>query len=965
MIDNTEIRNPLDVLAEEFTDRCRRGERPTVDEYADTHVELADEIRELFPTIVAMERLKQRKLTSGSRPVAARIEKLEQLGDYRIVREIGRGGMGIVFEAEQQSLARRVAVKVFPQHALGDSRNLRRFQREARTVARLHHTNIVQVYGVGQQDGLHYYVMQYIRGVGLDKVIDQLKATSPADDDAAEKSGAPLAPSARTRTATDAARAILNDIETRTDALAPAVDSGSDSQHLAAAATRKVDSSDASQPAMAAGAAARAAPPRPVARSDGDFWQGVARIGIQVGEALQYAHAQGVFHRDVKPANLLLDAQGTVWVADFGLAKAIEQDDLSQTGDIVGTLRYMAPEQLTGNYDARSDVYSLGMTLYELLALRPVYDESDRTHLLRRVAQGEPAPPRKFRPDIPRDLETIVLKAIARNPNHRYPTAAELAADMRRFLDNRPIRARRVSPVERLWRWSRRNPAVASLSAMLLLVVLAAFAAISWKWQDAEREKQRAQLENSRAEANLSLALDSMDQFLDRFASTWMAHPSEPQSEDGENEVEFRMVVSDSTAVILQDALKFYDQFAEQNADNPRLRRDTAKAHRRVGDIHERLGQYDKAESAYRRALELLEAQAESFPNNADLAADTAATLNQLALVLKTVDRYDEANSHLDRARRILAAQLERSPESLRCQYELALTYDNLGGVLWRRRQPNEAAASQRRAMELLETLVERHPENADYRLALARTYRSNAPFMSFGKPRDEATDYRAEAIVMLEKLVADFPNVPDYRCELSETLARTNVRFRAPENPETVQQATVNLQRAVELARPLKEQYPSIPRYRSALARALQELGSVLRRGGNPDEAERCFAEAVLLYRSLAGEFSFIDAYQFFLASALFEHGETLRDLRRLDESRSEIERAIAQHQSYTKSQPESAFGRSMLWREYESLAATLREMGETAAAENAALKAEKLRRAWDSKFKRRRGSPPVEIKE
>ena len=216
------------------------------------------------------------------------------------------------------------------------------------------------------------------------------------------------------------------------------------------------------------------------------YWQSVASIGIQVAEALEYAHKQGVQHRDIKPSNLLLDTQGTVWVTDFGLAKAEDQPNLTHTGDILGTLRYMPPEAFEGKTDARGDVYSLGLTLYEMLAFRPAFDEKERNRLIKQVTQEEPPRLGKSIRSLPRDLETIVSKAIDREPGRRYQTAAELADDLQRFVDDEPIRARRASPAERLGRWCRRNPVVAGLAAALVLVVLIGFAGVTWKWREAE-----------------------------------------------------------------------------------------------------------------------------------------------------------------------------------------------------------------------------------------------------------------------------------------------------------------------------------------------------------------------------------------------------------------------------------------------------------------------------------------------
>ena len=193
------------------------------------------------------------------------------------------------------------------------------------------------------------------------------------------------------------------------------------------------------------------------------YWQGVARIGVQVADALEYAHKQGILHRDIKPSNLLLDTRGTVWVADFGLAKASDQPNLTHTGDILGTLRYMPPEAFEGKSDARGDVYSLGLTLYELLAFRPAFGEKERGRLVHQVTTEAAERLGKVNPEVPRDLETIVHKAIEREPSHRYATAGELAADLQRFLDDEPIQARRTTPAEQLLRWSRRNPGIAAL----------------------------------------------------------------------------------------------------------------------------------------------------------------------------------------------------------------------------------------------------------------------------------------------------------------------------------------------------------------------------------------------------------------------------------------------------------------------------------------------------------------------
>src|SRR5262249_33000239 len=211
-------------------------------------------------------------------------------------------------------------------------------------------------------------------------------------------------------------------------------------------------------------------------QTDAQYFRSVAHLGVQVAEALDYAHRQGVLHRDIKPSNLLLDTQGTVWVTDFGLAKAVGSDELTHPGDVVGTLRYMAPERFQGKSDPHSDEYSLGITLYELLTLRPAFEDSNRARLINRIAQEEPSRPRQVDRRIPLDLETIVLKAMDKEPGRRYATIGEVAEDLRRFLMDRPVKARRTSLSERAWRWCRRNPAKAVAASLAVVTLLAGVA---------------------------------------------------------------------------------------------------------------------------------------------------------------------------------------------------------------------------------------------------------------------------------------------------------------------------------------------------------------------------------------------------------------------------------------------------------------------------------------------------------
>ncbi len=479
----------LGPLMDEFLEQFRQGERPSITEYVRRCPEAEDEIRDLFPALVMMEQAGagEDDTLGSTGKITADGKTIRQLGDYRILREIGRGGMGVVYEAEQESLGRHVALKVLPYYALMDPRHLKRFHFEARAAAGLHHTNIVPVFGVGEHEGIHFYAMQFIQGLGLDEVLEELRKMRAARGGLAlDGEGTNESQKA------DAASVLLSDefaCAGATRQTSPPREQGSAESPPSLARRAGVDTNQESgqlpgipsreDAGSASESSASVMLPGQTgfsssSPSDQHYFRSVARVGVQVAEALAHAHGQGVLHRDVNPSNLLLDTHGTVWVTDFGLAKT-DGEDLTHTGDLVGTLRYMAPERFRGWSDPRSDLYGLGLTLHEMLTFKPAFDETDRARLVQQVTQEEPIRPRKVDHHIPRDLETIVLKARAKEPYSRYQTAEELAEDLRRFLAGKPIVARRTSLGARTLLWCRRNPVVASLTALVatLLVVIA------------------------------------------------------------------------------------------------------------------------------------------------------------------------------------------------------------------------------------------------------------------------------------------------------------------------------------------------------------------------------------------------------------------------------------------------------------------------------------------------------------
>jgi serine/threonine protein kinase len=427
--------HPLDnlvgELAEEFLEGLRRGEKPTAEEYAQRHPEAAELIRQVFPSLEVMGETEiHRTNTSPSESD----DKLGVIGDYRIIGEIGRGGMGVVYEAHQLSLDRRVALKVLPFAAVLDARQIKRFQNEARAAAQLKHPNIVQVFGVGCERSVHFYAMEFVEGETLAKIITDLQHLEGVKDIAVHKGSL-------------ACNMVSGQFESSATSTTVPENEGKDES------SNKISVST-----------------MPSSRSKA-YFRNVAQIGTQVAEALDHAHHEGVIHRDIKPSNLMLDAQGKAWVTDFGLARIESDAGMTMTGDLVGTLRYMSPEQAMAKrvvVDYRTDIYSLGVTLYEMLALCPAFPQTNQQELLKQIAFDEPPRLTRINRKMPADLETIILKAIEKNPSGRYETASEFSKDLKRFLDDEPIHAKRPSSAQIVAKWAKRHTSAVYWTAAAL-----------------------------------------------------------------------------------------------------------------------------------------------------------------------------------------------------------------------------------------------------------------------------------------------------------------------------------------------------------------------------------------------------------------------------------------------------------------------------------------------------------------
>jgi serine/threonine protein kinase len=484
--------------------------------------------------------------------------------------------MGVVYEAQQVSLGRRVALKVLPFAAALDPRQRQRFQLEAQAAAHLHHPHIVPVFAVGREQGVHFYAMQFIEGRSLAGVVRELRrqAQARADADRSSPTGAQ-------------------------------------------------DAAGGPGPAGKERVPGEGLTPAPVSSTrDRAFFRAVARLGLQAAEALEHAHALGVIHRDVKPGNLLIDGRGELYVTDFGLARFLDDPGPTRTGDLMGTLAYMSPEQALGRreVDHRADIYSLGATLYELLTLHTAFQGRDRQELLRKIAQDEPVRPRRLNPAVPRDLETIILKAMEKERSGRYATAKDLADDLRRFLADEPVRARRPNLLEKAAKWSRRHRSVVATAAVLLPLTMAVAGGLLLSEQ-----RRTAAANLALREANRAFRDNIRDTFAVADAATMLAMGRFSADAQGVD----RPIEPDKYYRL---ALDYYQKVASLPATDTEMQAIVARAYHRIGFTRMLSGR-EGGEQAFQAAIDRFEALIRIEPRERQHRLNLADTLNNWAMM--------------------------------------------------------------------------------------------------------------------------------------------------------------------------------------------------------------------------------------------------------------------------------------------------------------------------------------------
>ena len=799
----------LDSLVEDFTKRLRMGEHPPIEEYQQKHPALKDEIEDLLASVAMIESFKtSASITpSPNRRSLDEVSKLENIANYEIKKELGRGGMGVVFEAVHESLGRRVAIKVMPTPLVNSEKYIERFKREAKAAAKLHHTNIVGVFEVGEAENYHYYVMDFVDGQGLNEVIKELKKSTGKQ-------------------------------------------------------TSKNDEVSSNSALNSNGAIADFEP-----TSIGHFrW--AARIGANLADAISYAHQSNILHRDIKPSNMILDRKGTVWITDFGLAKDTSGEiNLTKTGDVIGTPQYLAPESLEGDYDQKSEVYCLGLTLYELATLQPAFKNGSTAEVIRAIANSKPISPRKVNPKIPIDLSTIIAKAIERNPDSRYKSAEEMKNDLNAFIQDQPISARPPSTLENVWKWCRRRPmeAALSLTTGLLVATVAIGSSVAYYYQGerlvVEKENaKRLEIRTKevsrhveRAEEARSRAFETFDNIIEQVYSHGDSPTSRSDFEPLELLAGINSSVGNASAEYLQPILEYYDQFATLNFDNRYQWEEAATALRQTAKLNLLIGENEKARLALEETTEIYHSILTEKPlTKTNVLAEQAQALSDLTKCDLTKSTSDQATAQdsLRVAKKYFASMLELlestpleklgGPRKLELAHSLVTLGTNLSFAQERLgRDPEHkqiaiklAQQYNRAAIQILDSLDNENPEVAANQSLRATAYLSLAESLRKENP-SLAAETRDLAIDDLNKLIETDPSNPLPRFQHGVALS---LQFKS----DTDFQRERLLSAAVEVADKLKQSFPQHLNYHQLHANSSLDLSAeYLRRNNLPKSAE------------------------------------------------------------------------------------------------------------------------------
>lgn len=861
----------FEALADRFAQEIRQGDSPEIAAYATQYPDHADAIHRLFPVLEMMERkgtpvddLSEDGLFEAEMAQLNATQPFRKLGDYRIVREIGRGGMGIVFEAHQESLNRTVALKLLPSSAQFDARRQQRFQQEAQASAKLHHTNIVPVFGVGAHQETSYFVMQYIEGQPLDSVLTELSRIRSGNAGSAPN-------------ATDAiAKANVSTIATAIGQFEIG-NSSAEASESDSAETNRSDSSVSSATTIA---------------NQGIFWRNIAKIGTQVASALEHAHSRKTLHRDIKPSNLLIDAAGAAWVTDFGLAKYFESPDLTRTGEVVGTLRYMSPEQLNGNADERSDIFALGLTLYEMAALRPAYDANDRKKLMQQALEASPRRLKTVIPQVPRDLETVIHKCIASDPSARYQTATQLKNDLERFVAGEPVHARRINPLQRAAKWCRRRPAVASLIAALILSLIGGSGGVAWQWHKTSEALELANV--NLAEANRQKQV-SQDHF--------------QQARESVNR--FFAVVSQQRLLrepgfaplrkeLLQEALDYHNQFVAQYGDDDELRFELAQSLYHIVEIEGTLSANPEHAESLQEPITIFSDLVEDHPDETAYQLWLARCLRLKSNILRRFD-LQASLATLDDAIKVIETLRQDYPDQNLGAEELAKSYQMLGLSY---EQIDKASGKTDRSLEyytnaflIRQQIFSEEPDNVQNKTLMAELHRDLGITFRRRGEGEKAIEQYDLALALLEPIVEAHPDDVMARNSLASIANSIGFFYGGGLTSQDYDKSLSYYELAKTQYQELASQSPLVIQYQDGLARAALNAGGVYHAQGEFEKALEYRTYAANIREKLCNQNPSAPHIRSSWAVSLNGVGASFRDLGRIDESIAMHERALEQH--------------------------------------------------------------------
>ncbi len=759
---------------------------------------------------------------------------LGSLDGYRVLSELGRGGMGIVFKAIDPALQRTVALKVLPPER-SDAAARERFVREARAAAGFNHDHIVPLHAVVNPDqGPPYLVLQYVDGKTLGQRIRAEKRLPPPE---------------------------------------------------------------------------------------------AARIALQVADGLVAAHGAGLVHRDIKPGNIILDAaQDRARIMDFGLVCLRERSGgTTQEGTLVGTPEYMSPEQVVSpqRIDERTDIYSLGVTLYESLTGETPF-RGDLHGVLRQILNDEPAPPRRWSDKIPADLQTICLKAMNKEPGRRYHSASELRDDLARWTRGEPVLARPAGAGERLVRWCRRKPLVASLTAALVLVFVGGFGGVLWQLlrveqqrAEADRARELADEQRLRAQRHFDKAFTVVDRLLLRVGDKQLAHVP---------------YMDEERRRLLEDALEFYQGFLNESSTDPAIRRETALAHGKAAAIYALLGRDETAEGAWRAALDLQETLVRDFPQTIDYRVERAATLRELGRHYFRSTRMPEARASLTQALEVLDGLVRGHPEHRAARRDKVLCYHYLGELCRLTRRPGDAEQALSQAVSLGQELIAEDPGDVEAQAHLGRALVALGVYYRADPKRlSQAEASYLAAGVLWEQLIRQDPKNPTYREAAASVQNNLGILYSRMDRPADAEKAHLQ---CAEVQRQLAEDHPDVLDYQVILAKSCNNLGLFYYDSDQVSKAEGPYREALELYDELARRYPRRVECMFLYAGTIGNWARWLNKMERQEEALKWLDKAFQAYDKVLRAEPRHTEAKLALHNAHYTKGLALLHLGRTAEA-------------------------------